>query len=116
MYEPNVSVLKAGAFKQVAIQIGIKKLQVSSHLYTSDHLVLDFPGRRFQVDEVLPFTGKLCKGLSKVFSRANITVRNFPLSVEELRKRTKIADGGDIYLFATTLAHGEKVLIRCSKI
>lgn len=116
LYEPNASVLKAGAFKQVAVQIGIKKLQVSSHLYTSDHLVLEFPGRRFQVEEVLPFTGKLCKGLSKVFSRANITVRNFPLSVEELRKRTKIADGGDIYIFATTLANGEKVLIKCSKI
>lgn len=116
LYEPNASVLKAGAFKQIAVRTEVKKLQVSSHLYTSDQWVSDFPGRRFRVDEVLPFSGKLCKGLSKIIPQANITVRNFPLSVEELRKRTKIADGGAVYLFATTLADGEKVLIRCSKV
>ena len=115
LYEPNASVLKAGAFKQIAVRMGVKKLQVSSHLYTSDQLIPGFPGRRFRVDEVLPFTGKLCKGLSKTIPQANITVRNFPLSVEELRKRTKIADGGSVYLFATTLADGEKVLVRCTK-
>ena len=115
LYEPNASVLKAGAFKQIAVRTGVKKLQVSSHLYTSDQLVPDFPGRRFRVDEVLPFTGKLCKGLSKTIPQANITVRNFPLSVDELRKRTKISDGGHAYLFATTLADGKKVLVRCSK-
>ena len=115
LYEPNASVLKAGAFKQIAVRTGVKKLQVNSHLYTSDHLVSDFPGRRFRVDEVLSFTGKLCKGLSKTIPQANITVRNFPLSVEELRKRTKITDGGHVYLFATTLVDGEKVLVKCSK-
>ena len=93
LYEPNASVLKAGAFKQIAVRTGVKKLQVNSHLYTADHLVSDFPGRRFRVDEVLSFTGKLCKGLSKTIPQANTTVRNFPLSVEELRKRTKITDG-----------------------
>ena len=113
LYEPNASVLKAGAFKQIAVRTGVKKLQVNSHLYTSDHLVSDFPGRRFRVDEVLSFTGKLCKGLSKTIPQANITVRNFPLSVEELRKRTKITDGGHVYLFATTLVDGEKVLVKC---
>ena len=97
------------------VRTGVKKLQVNSHLYTSDHLVSDFPGRRFRVDEVLSFTGKLCKGLSKTIPQANITVRNFPLSVEELRKRTKITDGGHVYLFATTLVDGEKVLVKCSK-
>lgn len=115
LYEPNVSVLKAGAFKQIAVRMEVKKLQVSSHLYTSDQLIPGFPGRRFRVDEILPFTGKLCKGLSKILPQANITVRNFPLSVEELRKRTKIADGGSVFLFATTLSDGEKVLVRCSK-
>ena len=115
LYEPNASVLKAGAFKQIAVRTGVKKLQVNSHLYTADHLVSDFPGRRFRVDEVLSFTGKLCKGLSKTIPQANITVRNFPLSVEELRKRTKITDGGHVYLFATTLVDGEKVLVKCSK-
>lgn len=115
LYEPNTSVLKAGAFKQIAVRMGVSKLHVSSHLYTSGQLVADFPGRRFRVDEVLPFTGKLCKSLSKTIPQANITVRNFPLSVEELRKRTKIADGGSVYLFATTVSEGEKVLIKCTK-
>lgn len=89
LYEPNASVLKAGAFKQIAVKMGVEKLQVSSHLYTSDRLVSDFPGRVFRVDEVLPFTGKLCKGLSKMIPQANITVRNFPLSVEELAQADK---------------------------
>lgn len=115
LYEPNVSVLKAGAFKRLAVITGTRKLHVSSHLYTSDERVSGFPGRLFRVEEVLPFTGKLCKSLCKSIPKANITVRNFPLSVDELRKRTRIDDGGDIYLFATTLSDGEKVLIKCRK-
>ncbi|RHJ95218.1 class I SAM-dependent methyltransferase [Parabacteroides bouchesdurhonensis] len=116
MYEPNASLLKAGAFKSTALRFGLRKLHVSSHLYTSSELVSGFPGRIFSVEEVYPFSGKLCKQLSKQVPRANITVRNFPLSVDELRKRTKIADGGNVYLFATTLAGGEKVLVKGIKI
>lgn len=116
LYEPNASVLKAGAFKQIALRMGVKKLHISSHLYTSEQLVADFPGRIFRVDEVFPFTGKLSKNLSKLIPQANITVRNFPLSVEELRKRTKITDGGSVYLFATTLANGEKILVRGTRL
>ena len=116
LYEPNVSILKAGAFKAVATRFGLSKLHVSSHLYTSDEVVPCFPGRSFVVDEVIPFTNKQCKTLSRQIPQANITVRNFPLSVEELRKRTKIADGGTIYLFATTLEKGDKVLIKTHKI
>ena len=115
LYEPNASILKAGAFKQVAVRMQVKKLHVSSHLYTSDVYMADFPGRIFRVEEVLPFSGKLCKGLSKTIPQANITVRNFPLTVDELRKRTKIAEGGELYLFATTLSDGERVLIKCRK-
>ena len=89
---------------------------VTSHLYTSDEVVPSFPGRSFVVDEVIPFTNKQCKTLSRQIPQANITVRNFPLSVDELRKRTKIADGGTIYLFATTLENGDKVLIKTHKI
>jgi hypothetical protein len=116
LYEPNASVLKAGAFKQIAIRYGVKKLHTSSHLYTSNQFIEDFPGRVFQVATLYPFSGKLCKGLSKIIPQANITVRNFPLTVDELRKRTKITDGGTVYLFATTLANGDKVLIQCSKL
>lgn len=114
-YEPNVSLLKAGAFKSTASRFGVEKLHVSSHLYTSDEPVEDFPGRRFVVEEVYPFTGKLCKSLSNDIPQANITVRNFPLSVEELRKRTKIRDGGEVYLLATTLANNSKILVKCRK-
>ena len=116
LYEPNASLLKAGAFKCVADRMGVAKLQVSSHLYTSDNLVELFPGRKFAVQEVYPFTGKLAKELHKSVPKANITVRNFPLSVQELRKRTKIAEGGDVYIFATTDANGDKLLVRCSKL
>ena len=112
LYEPNASILKAGAFKSVALRFGLEKLHVSSQLYTSSSFVCDFPGRKFKVEEILPFSGRLCKNLAKECPKANITVRNFPLSVEELRKRTKIKDGGDVYLFATTLSNGEKVMIR----
>lgn len=112
LYEPNASIMKAGAFKSVALRYHLEKLHVSSQLYTSASHVSDFPGRKFKVEEILPFSGKLCKNLGKECPKANITVRNFPLSVEELRKRSKIKDGGDVYLFATTLSNGEKVIIR----
>lgn len=115
LYEPDTSILKAGAFKQVGLYYGVDKLAVSSHLYTADECMPDFPGRVFHVEEVFSFTGRLCKEIAKTCPQANITVRNFPLSVDELRKRTHIADGGDRYLFATTLADEEKVLIRCTK-
>lgn len=111
LYEPNTSILKAGAFKVLASRLRLRKLHVSSHLYTSDMLVPDFPGRSFRVEEVIPFKDKACKSLSKRLPKANITTRNFPLSVAELRKRTRIADGGDCYLFATTLDGGEKVIV-----
>lgn len=116
MYEPNASILKAGAYKQTALRTGVRKLHVNSHLYTSDEEVFDFPGRSFRIEEVLPFSGKICRTIARNIPQANLTVRNFPLSVEELRKRTKITDGGEIYLFATTLADNQKVLIRCTKL
>lgn len=116
LYEPNASILKAGAFKSVAQQYGLEKLHVSSHLYTSDTLVTGFPGRMFRVEKVLPFSNKVCKSITKEMPQANITVRNFPMSVDELRKKTKIQEGGDVYLFATTLSDGGKVLVVCRKV
>ena len=116
LYEPNASVLKAGAFKQVACQFPVEKLQVSSHLYTSDHYLDRFPGRRFEVDEVIPFHSKSCKQLAGQSLQANVTTRNFPLTVEALRKKCRIREGGDIYLFATTGPKEEKLLIRTHKV
>ena len=116
LYEPNASVLKAGAFKQVACQFPVEKLQVSSHLYTSDYYLDRFPGRRFEVDEVIPFHSKSCKQLAGQSLQANVTTRNFPLTVEALRKKCRIREGGDIYLFATTGPKEEKLLIRTHKV
>ena len=116
LYEPHAALLKAGAFKLLAVRLGVEKLQVSSHLYTSQEWIPDFPGRSFRVEVVYPFSGKLCKTLARTIPQANITVRNFPLSVAELRRRTKIAEGGSVYLFATTLADGSKVVIAGSKL
>ncbi len=115
LYEPNSSILKAGAFKSIAQAYGVGKLHPSSHLYTSDQLVAGFPGRIFHITEVLPFNNKLLKGLGRQIPQANLTVRNFPVSVDELRKRSKIKEGGEIYLFATTLRDGEKVIIKSRK-
>lgn len=116
LFEPNASLLKAGAFKVLANRYPVRKLQVNSHLYTSDILIDDFPGRKFLVDVVYSFSSSLIKRIAKELPQANITVRHFPLSAEQLRLKTKIKDGGDIYLFATTLCNGERVLIKTRKV
>ena len=115
LYEPNVSILKAGAFKSAAQPFNIEKLHPDSHLYTSNENIRDFPGRRFDVTAVYPFHNQTCKELSKSVPQANIAVRNFPLSAEALRKRLKIRDGGEVYLFGATLFDGRRVLIYCVK-
>ena len=116
LYEPNSSILKAGAYKSVACHFGVEKLHVSSHLYTSNNLISSFPGRIFEATEIIPFGSRTCKTLSTEIPKANISVRNFPLSAEEFRKRTQITDGGNVYLFATTMSENSKILIKCRKI
>lgn len=115
LYEPNASVMKAMAFKSVAQQFHLEKLHPSSQLYTSDTLIPDFPGRIFDIKDSSHFNKKELKNLLKDIHKANLTVRNFPLSVAELRKRLKLSDGGSDYLFATTLADDAHVLILCQK-
>lgn len=115
LYEPNASLMKAGAFKTAGRGMRMQKLHASSHLYTSDQFETSFPGRKFIVEETIPFAGKTAKTIFRTLPQANLTIRNFPLSAEELRKRLKIREGGEDYLFATTLCSGEKVLIRCRK-
>lgn len=116
LYEPNASLLKAGSFKVITTRYPIKKLHVNSHLYTSDELIPNFPGRVFHVEETIPFSSSRCKHIVKTIPQANITVRNFPLRVEDLRKKTKIEEGGELYLFATTLFDDSKVLIKTRKV
>lgn len=115
LYEPNASILKAGAYRSLTQAYPVKKLHISSHLYTSDSLVTDFPGRTFNVVAVAGFGKKDLKVLLGGLEKANLTIRNFPSSVADLRKRLKLKEGGDDYLFATTLANGEKVLVHGRK-
>ncbi len=115
LYEPNAALLKAGAFKSVAQRYNLEKLHKNSHLYTSDVCLKDFLGRSFAVETVLPFNKETCRMLQKEIKQANITIRNFPLTVAELRQKLKLSDGGDVYLFATTINDNEKVLIECRK-
>ncbi|HAK78373.1 MAG TPA: SAM-dependent methyltransferase [Runella sp.] len=114
LYEPNASVLKAGAFKSVANAYGVEKIAPHSHLYTSATLVERFPGRIFQVEAVVKVDSKALAPFLPD-GKANLTVRNFPLSTDELRKKLKLKEGGNIYIFATTLANGDKRLLVCKK-
>lgn len=116
LYEPHAAILKSGAFKLTATRLSVEKLHRHSHLYTSSLLCSEFPGRQFIVEEVMPFSGKLLKQIGKLIRQANITTRNFPLSVAEIRKRSHIKEGGDTYLFATTLSDEQKVIIKTRKI
>ena len=112
LYEPNAAILKSGGFKSVASTFGLKKLHPHSHLYTSDKLI-EFPGRRFYIERSLPYSKKSFKSMG--ISKANITTRNFPMSVAELRKRHKIKDGGDRYLFFTKTTGDSLWLLDCKK-
>ena len=115
LYEPNASILKAGAYRSLTQAYPVNKLHASSHLYTSPYYIEDFPGRRFQVEAVSGFGKKELKTLLPGLEKANLTIRNFPSSVAELRKRLKLKEGGECYLFATTLSDESKVLIKCRK-
>ena len=115
LYEPYAAHLKSGLYKTIAQQYGVEKLHQHSHLYTSAELNNDFPGRRFEVKEVVTFDKKSAKALFKSLTKANLTTRNFPLTVSELRTQYKIKDGGETYIFATTLYDDSKVLIVCQK-
>lgn len=114
LYEPNASLLKAGAYKFTANHFGIKKLHPNSHLYTSDTLCEVFHGRSFIVDHVYSFSKNDLKAVS-LLKQANISVRNLSLPVNELKKKLKLNDGGDVYIFATTQSDNKKVLIVCHK-
>ncbi|MDR2413559.1 MAG: class I SAM-dependent methyltransferase [Odoribacteraceae bacterium] len=115
LYEPNSALLKAGAFKTVATRLDLEKLHSRGNLYTSDHLLPAFPGRIFAVDEIIDFSGKALRLLAARCQKANITARNFTLSVAALREKSGIKEGGDVYLFATTLVGRGGVLLLCHK-
>jgi hypothetical protein len=113
LYEPNASIMKAGCFQEVAVTYQVQPLAPNSHLFISSRLIEDFPGRKFRIQTVTSMNKQELKVALKDIQKANITVRNFPMSVAELRKKIKLSEGGNNYIFATTLAEGKKVLIIC---
>ena len=115
LYEPNPAVMKAGCFKLLTERFDVFKLHKNSNLYTSKQLVSSFPGRIFEVEGWASYNKKVKQTLLSDVGQASIAVRNFPLTVSELRKSLKIGDGDAIYLFATTLKGERKIIIRTKK-
>ena len=107
--------MKAGCFDLLAERFGIHQLDKNSHLFVADHEVQDFPGRQFVIDQCVSMNKREVKQALAGLTHANIAVRNFPLSVPELRKRLKLKDGGDVYIFATTVADKGHLLFICHK-
>jgi len=116
LYEPNAAIMKAGGYKSLACRYPVRKLGPSTHLYTSDECVADFPGRILRVVKTLPFNKREIREVSKEWGRANVAVRNFPLSADELRRRLGVRDGGDIFLYGTTIGKNDKILVVCEKL
>ena len=116
LYEPNASIMKAGCFDLVEERFSVTQIGPSSHLFVSEQQIADFPGRGFAIEAVGSMNKKDTKRLLNGMKQANIAVRNFPLTAPQLRKKLKLADGGTVYLFGTTMQGGGHVLLRTSKI
>lgn len=113
LYEPNAAIMKSGGFDEVAHFFKLKKLHPHSHLYTSNELI-NFCGRVFELQQIVPYNKKNMMQIG--LSKANITIRNFPETVETVRKKWKIKDGGDIYCFFTTDEENQKIVLLCKKL
>lgn len=116
LYEPNASIMKAGCFDLVEERFGVTQVGPSSHLFVSATPIADFPGRGFAIEAIGGMNKKDIKRLLNGTKQANIAVRNFPLTAPQLRKKLKLADGGPVYLFGTTMQGCDHVLLRTSKI
>ncbi len=114
LFEPNSAIMKSGGFDQVSLFYKLNKLHKHSHLYTSDEAI-DFPGRIFEIKNCIAY-GKSEMKQHLENQKANITTRNFPDSVESIRKKWKIKDGGDLYCFFTTDENNSKIVLICTKI
>ncbi|MCH4155076.1 MAG: hypothetical protein LKF31_02105 [Muribaculaceae bacterium] len=115
LYEPNVCVMKTNAFGLLSSHFNIDALHANTHLFISSRFIADFPGRKFRINEILPYHSSEIKSFSRHYPAANIAVRNFPLTASQLKKKLKVSDGGDVYLFGVTLCDGSQALIICSK-
>lgn len=115
LYEPNASLMKAGCFGVLSGRYDARMLSKNSHLFVSREPIAAFPGRSFRIIAVSSFNKKELKRHLSGIAKANIATRNFPLSVAELRKRLKLKDGGETYIFATTLSDESHVLVITNK-
>ena len=115
LYEPNASVMKAGCFALIEQRFGVVQLERNSHLFVSDKEISGFPGRQFLIEKRTSMNKRELKATLADVDQANITVRNFPMSVAELRKRLKLKEGGDVYIFATTISDEGHQLLVCRK-
>ena len=113
LYEPNAALLKAGAFDALTAQYAVQKIAHHAHLYTCSDLI-DFPGRRFVIEQQFPYTKATMAQFKK--TKCHVTTRHFPETVSQLRDKWRLSDGGDCYLFFTTLNSGQKVVLRTHKI
>ena len=115
LYEPNASLMKVGCFSVLSDRYDARMLSKNSHLFVSREPIAVFPGRSFRIIAVSSFNKKELKRHLSGITKANIATRNFPLSVAELRKRLKLKDGGETYIFATTLSDDSHVLVITEK-
>lgn len=115
LFEPNASILKAGCQDLLCARYGVSKIHPCSNLYVGEQHIPEFPGREFLIDDFCDFGKGAMKKMLQGIDKANLTIRNFPTSVAELRKKLKLKEGGDIYLFATTLYDGTHVILKCRK-
>ena len=117
LYEPNASIMKAGCFDILPDRYpGLMKIAPNSHLFVSTEEIPEFPGRSFSIEKATTMNKKELRRTISGIPSANISTRNFPLSVAELRKRLKLRDGGNTYIFATTGSNGEHILYICAKL
>lgn len=116
LFEPNASIMKAGMQNAFAERYNLKKLHPMSNLFVGERNIEGIPARQFVIEGMSDFQKAGLKGFLHGIKQANIAIRNFPSTVDELRKRLKIKDGGNVYLFATTLADNTHRLIRCCKV
>ncbi|WP_109832522.1 THUMP-like domain-containing protein [Reichenbachiella versicolor] len=115
LYEPNASIMKAGGFNSISNKLGLTKLHRNSHLYSSPEIIPNFPGRSFKILKQIALNKKKLKAEIPSM-KANLTVRNYPQDVSNIRKKTGLKEGGQLYIFATTLMDGTNTGILCEKI
>ena len=115
LYEPNASIMKAGCFGVLTQRYAVKALAVDSHLFVSNQAIPDFPGRCFTVMAATSMNKKELAKAIKGITRANVAVRNFPMTAQQLRQRLRLQDGGDCYIFGTTRADGHRMIYLCKK-